>query len=143
MRPNRIYLNGDGFHEEALANAAITPGNLVELMSTGKVRNHAEGGGIAERAFAEEDALQGRDIDTDYAANEVVSFVLAEPGDTVLAWLHGGEVAVIGSKLASAGDGTLLVIGSSEIVQPLAVAIEAVDASDSGAVKNRIRVRII
>ena len=38
---NTIQLDGDYKVEEAIADAAINPGNLVELISTGKVKKHA------------------------------------------------------------------------------------------------------
>ncbi len=140
--PKRIVLIGsDSRHEEALASAAITPGDLIEVISTGKVRRHATAGGVAERLFALEDALQGRAISTDYAADERVAIVVAQPGDVIYAQLSGGETAVIGSQLTSNGDGKLKVATGSNHV--IAVAVEAVDSSDSNDVDEPIRVRVV
>ena len=139
--PTRIQLRGAGTHEERRANAAIRPGDLVELMSTNKVRKHATAGGSALRAFALEDALQGNGIGDNYAADDLVAIGIQVGGDLVYAWLSGGENATIGSYLSSNGDGALKVAGGTDL--RLAVAIEAVNASDSNDVDERIRVMVL
>lgn len=139
--PKRIHLLGDGRHEEAIAASTITPGDLIELDTNGKVKRHATAGGSAEAAFALEDALQGNEIGDDYAAAARVGFVLANRGDVVYATLAAGETASISSKLASDGDGALRVVTGSDV--PLAVALEAKDLSDSDAVDGRLRVRVL
>jgi len=58
---------------EKVANAAITPGHLLELMSTNKVKVHASlAGVVTSKMFALEDELQGKEIDDAYAADDVV-----------------------------------------------------------------------
>lgn len=93
--------------EELVANAAITPGHLVEVMSTGKVRVHASAGGNALPMFALEDELQGRGITTAFAADEPVQVWVPYRGDMVYAILKDGEDVAVGDFLESAGDGTL------------------------------------
>lgn len=139
---------------EYVANAAITPGNLIELMSTGKVRKHSTSGGNATAMFALEDELQGKDIDDDYAAAAPVQCWTPVRGEEVFAWLANGETAVIGSLLASNGDGTLKVytapsVGSAEVYTDyqdpiVGLALEAVDMSGSDLVDptGRIKIRI-
>jgi hypothetical protein len=139
--PTRIHLLGDGRLEEAIAAAAITPGHLIKLDSAAKVLVHATAGGYAEKAFALEDALQGYTIATAYALNDRVTYILAKAGDVVYAWLAGNETAVIGSLLTSNADGTLKVAGGTDVV--IAVALEAVDATDSNDVDERITVRVL
>lgn len=139
--PKRIHLLGDGRHEEALASAALTPGHLIELISTGKVRKHASAGVRCEKLFALEDALQGRTIDTAYAADELVGFVVCQPGDVVYAWLNVGESVVPGDLLVSNGDGTLQKLAGSEIA--LAVSLDTLNLSDSEHAPARIRARIL
>lgn len=141
--PKRILLiaDDDYRHEEALAGGAITPGHLIALASTGKVVVHPTAGGAAERAFALEDALQGRSISTAYSADELVSFAICEPGDVVYAFLVNGENASIGSKLSSNGDGTLQVAAGVEIV--VAISLEALNLSDSEHAPARLKVRIV
>ena len=152
MANNTIIIKGLGVRNEAIANAAITPGHLVELMSTAKVRVHATAGGAGvERAFAVEDDLQGNDIADAYSAGDMVQYNIMLPGDEVYALLANGENASIGSKLESAGDGTLRVVdtdtsvGTIAIQSQVAVALEAVDMSGSSGAdpSGRIKVRIM
>lgn len=139
--PKRIHLLGDGRHEEAVAAATITPGMLLLLNNAGKVIPHNSAGGWAEKAFALEDPLQGRTIANNYATNDITAIVMTNRGDVVYAWLAAGETAVIGSFLSSDGLGALEVATSTQ--QRLAVALEAVDLSDTSSVATRIRVRVL
>ena len=94
--------------EEYTANAAITPGHLIEEMSTGKVRVHANAGkDVTPPMFALEDELQGGGIDTAYSAGNRVQCWIPGRGDQVYALLADGEIVVVGDALVSAGDGTL------------------------------------
>lgn len=142
--------------EEYVANATITPGHLVEVMSTGKVRVHATQDGNVLPIFALEDELQGKLITDDYAADDQVQCWITVRGSKVYALLANGETAVIGSFLSSNGDGTLKVITpvtiSSDIPtwteydNPIVgIALEAVDMSGSSGVdpSGRIIVRIM
>jgi hypothetical protein len=92
---------------EHTANAAITPGNLIEIMSTGKVRRHSTAGAPAAKLFALEDELQGKGIDQDYASGSVVQCWWAVPGEEVYALLADGQNIAIGDKLVSDGAGRL------------------------------------
>jgi len=151
--------------EEYDANAAITPGMLIELMSTDKVRAHANSGQNALPMFACEDELQGKSVDDAYAANDKVQVWIPGRGDIVLGILADGENAAIGSFLESNGDGMLKVhvadvesfesaeAGSITVYpnQIVGQAVEAVDVSDSSGGESsgdlgydkRIKVRII
>lgn len=145
--PKRIVLKGDVRHEEYRAGGTVTPGHLLVLNSSSKVIAHNSEGGIAERMFAIEDALQGNTIDDNYSADDVVMIALAEPGAVVYAWLRAGSEASVGDLLVSGGDGTLIVDGEIDslttIKQYVAVALEDVDLTGSGATKGRIRVRVL
>lgn len=151
MAYKKISIKGDGVRNEALANATIKPGMLVQLMSTGKVRAHASAGQNAQTAFAVEDDLQGKGIGDSYSADELVQYNIFAPGDQVLAWLQNGESVVIGDFLESAGNGELkkYVPDSAGVVEYpnslVAVAREAVDMSDSSAAdpSGRIIVEIL
>lgn len=142
--------------EEFVANATITPGMLVQIMSTGKVRAHASAGQNAlPIMFALEDELQGKGIDDDYSALDRVQVWVPGRGDVVYALLKNGENVAIGDALESAGDGTLQkhvadVDSSNDIttiypLQIIGVATEAVDMSGSSGVdpSGRIAVRIV
>lgn len=136
--------------EEYVAVAAITPGNLLEITSVGKVRRHATEGGNAVPLFALEDELQGKGIDDNYAAADVVQVWVAQRGEQVYALLEDGEDIVIGDYLMSNGSGRLQkvdkeVISASENVSVVAQALEALDLSGSSGEEttNRIRVMVI
>lgn len=139
--PTRIQLKGEGVHEEGRAAGAIRPGDLVKFNSAGNIIKHSSAGGRAENAFALEDALQGNGIDDNYASGDLVSIGIQKSGDVVLAWLSGGENATPDEFLTSNGDGALKVASGSDIA--IAVPMEAVDASDSNDVDERIRVRVL
>ncbi len=98
------YLN---IFEEYEANVAITPGMLIEEMSTGKVRPHATAGGNALPMFAMEDSLQGKTIDEDYVAADQVQCWIPTRGDQVNALLRDEQTIVIGDFLESDGEGRL------------------------------------
>lgn len=141
--PHRIVLIGEPRTEEATAAATITPGMLLELTSAGEVQAHSDTNAVPERIFATEDALQGSTIDDDYEDGDLVNYVCCRPGDVIYAWLSGGDVSAIGDRLISNGDGTLHTPGSEAGANPVAVALEVVDSTDSEAVKSRIQVRIM
>lgn len=132
--------------EEAVANATITPGMLIERMSTDKVRAHATAtGDVTPIMFALEDELQGNGIETNYVALDQVQCWIPYRGDWVYAILEDGENVAIGDKLASAGNGSLKKhvteaesweVSEAGVVhvypnQIVAIAREAVDLSGS------------
>ena len=143
--------------EEFEANAAITPGMLIEVMSTNKVRAHASAGRECLPMFALEDELQGKGIDENYAAADRVLCWIPNRGDVVYALLKDGENIAIGDFLESAGNGSLQKyvadVDSSKNVTPeyqnmiIGQAVEAIDLSGSSgthpASGYRIAVRII
>jgi len=138
--------------EELEANAAITPGMLIEIMSTNKVRAHAEDDGFAVPLFALEDELQGKGISEAYAAGDQVPCWRPKPGDQVNALLADGENVAIGDKLSSNGDGYLRKYASPQSVIEetgaiVGIAREAIDrSSSSGGDTNttgRIAVEIV
>ena len=151
MASNTITVKGVPVRYEYVVNAALTPGHLCEMMSTGKVRPHATAGGAAEKLFALGDENQGGEIGTAYTADNIGLFGIFKPGDVAYMLLANGETAAIGSKLESYGDGTLrIVVADSsaltvEVGSLIGVALEAVDMSGSSAAdpNGRIKVRIM
>jgi hypothetical protein len=143
------YLN---IYNEYDAASAITPGELLEVTSAGKVQAHSSGGGAAIKMFAVEDELQGKDIDEDYAADDPLQVWFPTPGDEVNAILADGQNVDIGDFLVSNGDGTLKAYGSETAPNAIvAQALEALDLSDSSGGESsgalgydkRIEVRIV
>lgn len=146
MAANRIVLIGCGRQEEAVAVGILSPGHLIKLDSAGKVLKHATEGGYSERAFAVEDALQGKTKSDAYAVGDVVTYHLAAPGDEVQAVLKAGVSYAIGDDLISAGDGTLKKLSAAAsgvtVKQVVAVVKEALNLSASGAVATLGVVRV-
>ncbi|MFA5935017.1 MAG: hypothetical protein WC827_03980 [Candidatus Paceibacterota bacterium] len=129
---------------------AITPGHLIELTSAGLVQKHATEDGNVLPMFAIEDALQGNDIDTEYAVSSLVACWIPTRGDIVNAILKDEEVVAIGDFLVSAGNGELKKYDATTSVldaeRPIGVALAALDLSSSSAATveaTRIRVRIL
>lgn len=144
---NQIHLIGDFLADEAVADAALSPGHLIEKDSAGEVKKHATEGGYAERMVAVEDALQGKTTADAYSAGDRVFFHRYYPGAKCQMYLKVGENVAIGDKLISAGDGTLIANGSESsgttVRQIIAIAEEALDLSGSGAVTTLMDVRIL
>lgn len=124
-------------YEEYEANAAITPGMLIELMSTGKVRKHATASGNVLPMFAKEDSLQGKTINDNYAAGDRVQVWVPTRGDIVNALLADEQNVAVGDLLESDGNGRLQKYvadkgDSGSYIYPtqiIGVALEALDLS--------------
>lgn len=147
--PKTILLSGEPGCYEAVANAAITPGHLVELMSTGKLRKHATAAAVCSAMFAREEEYVGGGIDTDYAALDQVSYWVGTKGDRFYALVAASASAiVIGDMLESAGDGTLrktthdVASATTAAAWPIARAVEAVDNSGGGSAV-RLKVEVL
>ncbi len=144
---NQVHLTGERRQEEERAADAISPGYLVELDSDGKVIPHSIEGGYAERMYAEADFLQGKTLDNNYADGDLVFLNMELPGNDHQAFLKVDENVVIGQELISAGDGTLIALGSEDslttVRQVIAYAREALDLTGSGAVTKLMKVRSV
>ena len=125
------------------AGDTIIPGQLVQLVSDGTVQPHGTAGGVAEKAFALEDELQGKGIDDAYAEGDRVQVMYARPGDEVYAFLKEASSITVGEFLESAGDGSLQKYGTATAVEtlfPIAVSLDTVATAPANA---RIKVRIV
>lgn len=143
MAQKTIILIGQEFEirSELKANAAITPGHLVEFASDGDVQVHSTANGTAMRAFALENDLEGEEIDTAYAAADRVQVAHLPPGSVIYALITNGQSITKGDFLVSGGDGTLrkapVIDSGSDIVQGGSIvgqALDTVDMSGSDAV---------
>ena len=132
--------------EEFVAAGTITPGMLVELDTTGKVKAHSDEDGNVLPMFALEDELQGKTIDDNYVATDPVQVWIPYRGDQVNAILAAGENVSIGTFLTSDGTGklhaapALTSTGDVAPSQIVGVATEAVNAASADA---RIIIRIV
>lgn len=137
---------------EAIANEAITPGSLVEVMSTGKIKNHATAQGNAIPYFVIEDAIMGKTINDNVAKDDLARVMVAGRGDEVYAILATSQTIVVGDLLASAGDGTLEKFtaikcdsnaSAGAVTTPLQAVAVALEAVTTTSATKRIKVRII
>ena len=143
---NRIHAKGPFVYEEYVAaEADIQPGMLVKLNSSGQIIKHDVENGRAEVMFAQEDALQGRNVDQLYALNAVAGVILPNLASEFYGRLENDQVVAIGDWLVSRGNGLLKNIGSLDSgdidVFTVAVAMEAKDLTDSATTNELIRLR--
>lgn len=131
MAYTKIHNKGDWRHEEEVASKAITPGMLCEVVTDGRVQPHSTEGGRAERLVAYEDALQGGIVSTAYAVGAQVMLALVEPGTVMNMLIQSGQNADPGEEVISAGDGTLIVIGSQASSAINVQVIGRIDASET------------
>ncbi len=137
---SRIHSKGDYRYEEHVADAALSPGHLLEINSDNEVLKNDSADTICECLFAMEDALQGEEVDHAYAAGEVVPCILPAKGSVVNAMLLDGTSYAVGDMLASDGAGRL----KKSTTNPIAVVEDsACDLTVSGATDTLHPVRIL
>lgn len=134
-----IICSGEGLRYEYTAGAAITPGDLVIVNSSGAAVVHATAGGATAPLFAIENEIFGKGVDSDYAADDRVLVEACHSGMGVNVNIAAGAAAIVrGDGLESAGNGTMRKLAAGTRI---ATAEEAVDNSASGT-DTRIRARI-
>jgi len=146
---HNIALQGAAVRGEALADAALTPGHLLEINTDEEVLKHATADGahlgpLVALESPTADPSASAAIDTAYAAGDTVYYAVGQPGDVYYMSLAANQTAVKGiSPLVSNGDGTLkvAVIGAGTLEGAL-VGVPAVDKTTAGAV-GRVLVRIV
>ena len=108
MAYKTISVIADGaIAKEATASGSITPGMLIEKITSGSVRAHGSAGCDAQRAFAVEDDLQGKEISEAYSTGNKVLYKVFQRGNEVNARLTTSQTIGIGDMLESNGDGNL------------------------------------
>lgn len=131
-----ISLKGVPFiNEEGVADEAITPGHLVDGVTT--IGKHATANGPG-RAYALEREEMGKEITVAYASGDTVKVGAFSPGMRVYAFLPSGANIAADAWLGNNGDGTLKAWASGPY---LARALEAVNNS-AGPGEARIRVEV-
>lgn len=129
--------------EEAPAAAAVTPGDLIEKTSAGKVQRNSTAADKAPQILVALPSFAGQGIDDDYAATQDVHFVHAGPGWRLRMRLADSMTIDIGDKLVSNGSGgTLKAATSTDDEDGAVVGVAAEAVTTSGAV-DRIDVDII
>lgn len=136
---NKIFLTDEYIVDEGEADAAITPGHLIEYDTTTDLFiPHGTDAGVTQARFARKNptadtAAGTAPIDDPYADGDHVWAAIARRGCRVNALVQASENIAIGDVLVSAGDGALreYVSGTDAAHAPVAVAREAgTDASD-------------
>lgn len=135
-------------YDEAVAAGTITPGDLVEKDTNGKVVRHATADGATIPMFALEEGWStgaGAAIDTDYASLDTVQLGVCARGVVVNAWVAAAASAiVIDDPLGSDGAGGLkkITVGAGTLEGALiGYADVALDNSGGGS-RARLRVRV-
>lgn len=136
--------------DEGLAAAALTPGELLEVTSSGKLGPHSSSGGAVgvKRVCLETIHADGEgtdQINIDYASADVVYYAQAQPGDVYYMFLAGSQDVSAGDFLESDGAGALQAVtpGTDDTAGSLvAQAEEDKDNSTNGS-RVRIKARIL
>ena len=141
----RIHNKGGWRHDENVAHAAISPGNILELNSDNEVLKYATENGAppSGRLIAVEDALQGNGVTDDYAAADIVSVAVADAGSEWNMLVAAGTVLTIGESLVTDGSGCLMSaddLDSGTTAEVVAVSMEefTVDSGEAELVHVRI-----
>lgn len=142
--PDTVVAAGEYTQDEAEADAAITPGHLVEETATG-VAAHATAAEVgAPVLFAREHQETGMGIDDDIPAGSNAKYIRPTPGSRVRARLAAANTYTGGdTELVSAGDGTLRPLdtaGGDTRGAIVAVAYEDADTTDGNVGLAQVRV---
>lgn len=124
--------------EEFTASAAILPGQVLELESTGKVKKNSQTTGHYPTIVALEDELQGKSTRDAYAADDPVQAWYVQPGEEFAAIIDSGLDPSIGDLLELGADGEL-VAASAGTAQFMVMASKEVDDDST----HRVRVKVI
>lgn len=131
--PNTIPIKGDFIQSERIANAAINPGHLVEIMSTDKVRSNTTSGVLVPRTFALEQEYDGKEITDAYAAADTVIYGAFPAGAEVYAKLAAAATAVvIGTRLEAKSDGTIGTLSSADTLVSTGILTDDDSAASNG-----------
>lgn len=132
------------------ADAAITPGHILEINSTSEVKVHATAGGMIKGLIvALENSPEGQTITDAYAAADRVYCWHPRPGDEFYGLVLNGENIAIGDVLESGASGTLRKLvadtsaGTIKVGSIVGVALTAVDMSGSDGEDPTGRIRVL
>lgn len=138
VTPHTIVLRGDLHkrHEEARANAALSPGHIIMKNASNKVLKHASAGVGGQMWVAKERGAFGTPagtINDAYAADDLVFYHMPQRGDLLYCRVAAAAVAIaFNDPLTSDGAGGLKKgNGTSEVT--FGFAAEALDNSAGGA----------
>lgn len=132
-----IFLLGHpNFNEEGAAAEAITPGHLVNGISS--LVKHATADAVGAVAVAHEREEMNKGITDDYAIGDTVKVGVYKPGERFLGIITSGVSVAEGAFLASAGNGTLK---AGTAANAIGRSLETIAAATTG--NTRIRVEVV
>ena len=144
MPNQQIFLTNSTGAFKATAQAAVTPGDLVEIIPTagadnGKVRPQVTAAARCAPLFADGNWQFGKGIDDTWAIGDTVAYRAPNVGELVQARCAVGTGITLGTVLESAGAGLLRALAAGVAV---AEAVEA-ELAAADPTPGRIRVRIL
>lgn len=125
---NITVLKGSAIRKEHAAAAALQPGQLALLGTTGTLT--AQGAGVTtavRKAFVEVEDMVGGAIDSTYAIGDTVQVAVCLPGAEVQALVAAAADAIVVGDLIETG--ALGTVRKRAAGVPIAIALEAVDNS--------------
>jgi hypothetical protein len=137
-----VLVKGGGMTQEAVANAAITPGALLNFRSDGKVEENTDATKQRPIAVAFENEMFGKGIDDDYASGESIVYRWLHEGSEWNALVPAGAAAIALHDYVIPGAGGGVITGAGTSIAAVGLALEAVNNS-AGSSEARILVRVI
>jgi hypothetical protein len=131
--PTAVALTQPQRHKEFFANAALSPGHVMELLSTGKVQKNTAVTKNLPKLIATEKEYSGGSITDAYATDDTVIVGVFNSGAEVTLRLAAAATAVVvGDRLIPVTGGTVgKIVTATDPV--FAMALEAVDNSAGGS----------
>lgn len=138
--PNTVILKPTRLsdrYDEARAAGTIKPGHLIKHDANGAVVVHSAAGVAAELMVAIEDSFQGKTIDDNYVATDLVRFHRCQDGDEMYMLLANNQSVNPTSFLTSNGDGTLKAASGTDVI--LFKSVETLLNASGAAARLRVR----
>ena len=104
-RYNRIDLKHSGHCEEIVLDASAKPGMRIQLASDGRGTPAGTQGLLGPVRILQEDALQGKTVDDEYAAGDIGFVIEPKAGDVNAVLLKAGQSVDVGGFLIVDSDG--------------------------------------
>ena len=138
-RYNRIDLKHSGHCEEIVLAAAAKPGMRIQLAADGRGTPAGTQGLLGPVRILQEDALQGRTVDDEYAADEIGFVLEPKAGDVNAVLLKAGQSVAVGDLLIVDTDGKYIATTGT----PAQTDYEALEGWDDDGTDVLIRVKRI
>jgi hypothetical protein len=144
MAPTKIAYSGINDPKqvrEAETSAAVTPGMLVLLSSTGTIAPQSNAATLLPAYVALENTALGGDLDTAYASGDVARYAVPITGDKFYMWLQEDANTTANTTLLvsdTADDGTLKAAGAETGRELKFIALETITGAGGGRVRIKV-----